>query len=93
MGDVECPERVWVWPCDHGGVQVEHGPVQSNYPCHECGATSVEYVRADAYRGAVEEHRAFVDALTQALNDHGVPAMPSWREAIDWLAANGGGRP
>lgn len=35
------------------------------------------------------EYRAFVDGLTEALNAHGVPAMPSWREAIDYLAANG----
>jgi hypothetical protein len=41
-------------------------------------------------RGAVEEHRAFVQALTDALAEHGVLAMPSWREAIDWLAAHGG---
>lgn len=42
------------------------------------------------YLGAVEEHRAFVAALTEALTAHGVPAMPSWREAIDYLARHGG---
>lgn len=36
---------------------------------------------------ALNEFRA---GLTAALDAHGVPAMPSWREAIDWLAANGG---
>jgi hypothetical protein len=36
-----------------------------------------------------EEHREFVDGLTGALNAHGVPAMPSWREAIDYLALHG----
>ena len=55
------------------------------------GATELDRVRAerDRYR---DEYRAFVEGLTQALNEHGVPAMPSWREAIDWLAANGAHR-
>lgn len=56
----------------------------------------VEALRSQL-RGAVEraeqaerELRGFVDGLTEALNDHGVPAMPSWGDAIDWLAAHGG---
>lgn len=32
----------------------------------------------------------FRDGLTKALNDHGVPAMPSWPAAIDYLAEHGG---
>ncbi len=31
----------------------------------------------------------FRDGLTDALNAHGVPATPSWRAALDWLATNG----
>ena len=34
----------------------------------------------------VGEHYAFVEDLTIALMEHDVPAMPTWREAIDWLA-------
>jgi hypothetical protein len=37
-----------------------------------------------------DDLREFQEGLTKALNEHGVPAMPSWREAIDWLAAHGG---
>jgi hypothetical protein len=61
------------------------------------------YVDVEAYDTAVAErdrlraeneqlkveHREFVDGLTEALNAHGVPAMPSWRDAIDWLASCG----
>lgn len=38
------------------------------------------------------EHQEFVEQLTEALAAHGVPAMPSWREAIDYLATRGGTR-
>jgi hypothetical protein len=41
----------------------------------------------------VSEQRAlaeFQEGLTRALNEHGVPAMPSWQAAIDWLAEHGG---
>jgi len=37
-------------------------------------------------------HRRFQEGLTAALNAYGVPAMPSWRAAIDYLAENGPGR-
>jgi hypothetical protein len=41
-----------------------------------------------------EDHEAselakFQEGLTRALNRHGVPAMPSWDAAIDWLAEHG----
>jgi len=35
----------------------------------------------------------FQEGLTRALNRHGVPAMPSWDAAIDWLAEHGGRSP
>jgi hypothetical protein len=61
-----------------------------NRPCLVCDGSG-EVVASTTYRGAVEEHRAFVAGLTEALDAHGVPAMgKSWREAIDWLAAHGG---
>jgi hypothetical protein len=51
---------------------------------------STPMVPAEQLRGAVQALGEFRDGLTEALNAHGVPAMPSWREAIDWLAAHGG---
>lgn len=46
--------------------------------------------KAIAERDAArEEHRAFIDSLTAALNAKGVPAMPSWQAAIDYLAEHG----
>jgi hypothetical protein len=36
-----------------------------------------------------DEAAEFRDGLTRALNRHGVPAMPSWDAAIDWLAEHG----
>lgn len=32
-----------------------------------------------------DDYREFLDALTARLNAAGVPAMPSWPDAIDWL--------
>lgn len=37
-----------------------------------------------------ESHVEFVEALTTKLSSLGVPAMPSWPEAIDYLAEHGG---
>lgn len=52
---------------------------------------SDDLLRAEAELERVRvEHREFVDGLTAALQAHGVPAMPSWRDAIDYLARNGG---
>jgi hypothetical protein len=80
------------WTADLTVCEV-HGPVADlSARCPDCDRClrKVEFVPAEQLRAAVEEHHAFVEALTQALNAHGVPAMPSWPEAIDWLAANGG---
>lgn len=56
-------------------------------PSEREAALKAEILRLQA------QHRAFVDGLTDALNSHGVPAMPSWREAIDYLARHGGSAP
>jgi hypothetical protein len=37
-----------------------------------------------------ERHYDFTEELSRALNEHGVPSMPSLRAAIDYLAAHGG---
>jgi hypothetical protein len=57
------PNEIWVWPCDHGGVQVEYGPVPSNYACHQCGATSAKYVLASVAEARAEA--AAKDAFAQ----------------------------
>jgi hypothetical protein len=49
------------------------------------------FVSHNSLQGAVEALREFQDELTKALNAHGVPAMPSWQDAIDYLATHGGG--
>jgi hypothetical protein len=60
------------------------------------GFAFVEVVPADACREAVERAeeaeralRVFQSGLTDALRVHNVPPMPSWPEAIHWLARNG----
>jgi hypothetical protein len=42
-------------------------------------------VPAAALEAAEAKYREFVDGLTEALNDAGVPAMPSWPDAIEYL--------
>lgn len=44
------------------------------------------WVPAEAYDRAQVAYCEFIDGLTAKLNEAGVPAMPSWPEAIDWLA-------
>lgn len=59
------------------------------HPLRRDEADDMEALR-EQLRQATEAHLTFLEGLTEALNAHGVPAMASWREAIDWLAANGG---
>jgi hypothetical protein len=86
-------ERRWtIYGCKHVR-RGDFGPREwaLEPPVNSCSACEeIEVVPATQLAGAVEERREFVEGLTRALSDHGVPAMPSWREAIDWLAANGG---
>lgn len=58
---------------------------------------SIYVIPEQQQRGAVSraekaerELREFQEGLTKALNAHGVPAMPSWPEAIDYLARHAG---
>ncbi len=47
--------------------------------------TTVEAVRVVREVDAVRLRHEFQEKLTQALNAAGVPAQPSWQEAIDYL--------
>lgn len=54
-------------------------------------ATAARHAEHGSPQG--EDHETglaeFQEGLTSALNRHGVPAMPSWDAAIDWLAEHG----
>jgi hypothetical protein len=39
---------VTIWPCDHGGVEVEPAGVPPGMTCAECGANLRQYVDLDA---------------------------------------------
>jgi hypothetical protein len=44
-----------VWPCDHGGVQVEFGLASPGHRCAECGAEPIRVVALTDVALALEE--------------------------------------
>lgn len=82
-----------VWPCDHGDVQREPGPVPAHHRCAECGAEPINLVPLTDYRQAVgiieTAHQELRDALRrsdQVLREYAEDAV----EAMDaFLAARG----